>query len=499
MRSRRPEFRAVHRPPDRRPTESDLRAALRREPREPRLLQALARTLLQRKNAAGAIPLLEEVVSLAPMIGVYHEDLARAYQEVHELDCAESEYLLAVRFDPKLHASMNRVGLIRLNRGDAAGALKHFLAAVNAHPPNPEALVNAAVAFNRLGDHERSIECSRLVLEQNPGDPRASTNAGMAYRAMGRREEARQAFLADASFPLARFNLGYLYLQEGDLARGLPLLEVRRELLSIGSGLRKPAWTGGARPGKTLLVIHEQGLGDTILMSRFFPMLLPLFERVVFLVQKPLARLLSDAEPNLQFVTGLEGLAYDYWCPTMSLPLLLGIGSVEDIPRRPWLRVSALHAPGERPRVGINWGGNPQFAYDAVRSTHLEQLSLLLKVRDVEWVSLHKGHLEGEAEAFGLAQPLRDAGDFRDTAAVLKGLDLVISTETAVPNLSAAMGVPTCVLTTPDPDWRWSSWYAGVTICPQAVPGNWYGAVVVALEAVSRTIRSFQTAFPSAA
>ena len=75
-----------------------------------------------------------------------------------------------------------------------------------------------------------------------------------------------------------------------------------------------------------------------------------------------------------------------------------------------------------------------------------------------------------------------------DTAVVLSGLDLVISTETAVPNLSAALGIPTCILSTPDPDWRWTCWYAGVSICRQEVAGNWFGAIAGALEVIRSTL-----------
>src|SRR4029077_5590671 len=133
------------------------------------------------------------------------------------------------------------------------------------------------------------------------------------------------------------------------------------------------------------------------------------------------------------------------WCGHMSLPHKLGIRSLSEVPCTPWLALETPRTPRRRPRVGLNWAGNPAFTYDFVRSTHLDQLAMLLQVGDVEWCSLHRGHLEHEAAAFGLPQPLLEARDFLDTACVIYDLDLVISTETAVPNLSAAMGVRTCV------------------------------------------------------
>lgn len=457
----------------------------------PGTLHACGRERLRRGDLRGALPYLEQAVSIAPGVGTFHESLADLYRAMGESERAEAECRLALRFDSSLDHARNLLGLILLDRGETQAALEEFLGAIRAKPPCPEGLVNAAVAFNRLGDHERAIASSRRVLALEPRSPHAWTNLGMALRALGRREEARDAFTRAGDSPLARFNLGYLDLQEDDLARGLPLLELRRRILPIGRDLGGQAWSGGVRPGRVLLVVPEQGLGDTILMSQFYPRLLPLFREVVALVQKPLGRLIARAFPALRVVTDLDGVSYDEWCPTMSLPYLLGIRDVSEIPRRAWLGEGITRGP--RPaagplRVGINWAGNPLFAYDAVRSTHLDRLAMLFQAGGVEWSSLHKGHLEEEATRFGLPAPLRTARDFFETAEVLAGLDLVVSTETAVPNLSAALGIPTCVLSTPDPDWRWASWYEGVTVCRQEVAGNWFGAIAGALTAIQRLV-----------
>jgi len=128
---------------------------------------------------------------------------------------------------------------------------------------------------------------------------------------------------------------------------------------------------------------------------------------------------------------------------------------------------------GDKLRVGINWSGNPGYAHDRIRSTGLETFKTLLEIPQVHWFSLHKGHREAEADSFNLSQPLKGAADFYDTATVISALDLVVSTESLIPNLSAALGIPTCLVTSPDPDWRWNSWYRNVTVCPQRSLGRW--------------------------
>jgi Flp pilus assembly protein TadD len=480
---------ALYRRGDWKGAERGCLAVLRRNPRHPAALHLLGCLRSRRGRHDEAICLIRRAVAIDPSVPEYHENLAQAYHRAGQGERAEIECRVALRLEPTLHRPHNLLGLIALDRQDLALARRCFSDALDARRPYLDATINLAVALNRGGDHELARRCSETALKINPRHPGAWINLGLSLKALGRIEEAKRAFVAAGDHPMARFNLGYVHLLENDLARGLPLCEGRKKPLGIGKGLARPEWDGASHPDGTLLVVHEQGLGDTILMSRFYAILRERCARVVALVQPPLARLIAAAHPEVEVTTTLEGVSYDRWCATMSLPLLLGIDTAARIPNTPWIRLPAEDgvdaAPRSgKPRIGINWAGNPRFAFDAVRSTHLAELALLLSVGDVEWCSLHKGHLEHEAEAHGLVQPLREARDFLDTARVIAGLDLVISTETAIPNLSAAMGVRTCVLAGADVDWRWGAWYPGVTICRQQSPGNWFGPLAAALEVI---------------
>jgi ADP-heptose:LPS heptosyltransferase len=81
---------------------------------------------------------------------------------------------------------------------------------------------------------------------------------------------------------------------------------------------------------------------------------------------------------------------------------------------------------------------------------------------------------------------------FVDTAAVMAALDLVITSDTAIAHLAAAMGVPVWIVLARPCDWRWghdgerSVFYPTARLIRQRRPGDWSGAMdelAVALEA----------------
>jgi ADP-heptose:LPS heptosyltransferase len=74
---------------------------------------------------------------------------------------------------------------------------------------------------------------------------------------------------------------------------------------------------------------------------------------------------------------------------------------------------------------------------------------------------------------------LADELDFTETAAVCECLDLVISVDTSVAHLSAALGKLTWILLPFSPDCRWllsradSPWYPTVKLYRQESIGEW--------------------------
>jgi hypothetical protein len=256
--------------------------------------------------------------------------------------------------------------------------------------------------------------------------------------------------------------------------------------------------------GKTVLIHVDEGFGDTIQFARYVPMVAALGAHVVLIVPDALQPLLAGlsgvAECHPMSTDKL--LAFDLYCPISSLPLAFGT-RLETIPSAtsylpapaPW-RLQAWEdrlGPHDRLRVGLVWSGNPKHKDDHNRSIALSGLSPLLNL-DASFVSLQKELRPGDAAT------LRDSGildltaqltDFVETAALVCCLDLVITVDTSVAHLAAALGRPTWILLPYKPDYRWlldrddSPWYPTVRLFRQTTTRE-YVSVIDRVQAALR-------------
>ena len=188
---------------------------------------------------------------------------------------------------------------------------------------------------------------------------------------------------------------------------------------------------------------------------------------------------------------------FDVHAPLLSLPGILGT-SLATIPAN----VPYIHAdeeliahwrrelgPSRAFKVGIAWQGNPKFPTDRWRSFRLAQFEPLARLDGVRLFSLQKGpgaEQVGEvADRFAimdLGRTLDEAtGAFMDTAAIMKNLDLVVTSDTSIAHLAGALGVPVWVALPSTPDWRWllqredSPWYPTMRLFRQTARGDWDG------------------------
>jgi hypothetical protein len=296
----------------------------------------------------------------------------------------------------------------------------------------------------------------------------------------------------------ASWNKSLSLLLQGDFENGLLLYESRWASKKVSEIIGKrfldgPVWLGAeSLQDKTILLYGEQGIGDFIQFCRYCKLVADLGARVILEVPKSLAGLMKGLNGISQLVIKGEKLPYfDYQCPLLSLPFALKT-TLSNIPAN----ASYLAADpnkvakwklklGERrkKRIGLVWSSMSTFKHDSKRSLMLIDLIKALPPDRFEYICLQKELKDCDREFFESYKNIRFLGneleDFSDTAALIENLDLVISTCTSVPHLSAALGKQTWILLSYVPDWRWlmgrgdSPWYPSVKLYRQPAIGDW--------------------------
>jgi hypothetical protein len=286
-----------------------------------------------------------------------------------------------------------------------------------------------------------------------------------------------------------------------------PAPDVSRRM-SDGTSTPYPRWRSGPPP-RRLMVLHEQGLGDTIQFSRFIPDLVSRGPTVVLVVPAGLVpmmtrmRLPIDVRP-LDSRTSMAGL--DAWVPLLDLPKLLALPPSAYTPAKPYLSADPAKVALWRERVGSHglkvgfaWAGNPDNAGDYGRSAFPAILEPLASLPGIRLFCLQKGGEEVAARtALGsVLEPLGsdfDSGPeaFADTAGLLETLDAVVTVDTALAHLAGALGRPVhLLLRRPWADWRWlgresdTPWYPTMTLYRQDRAGDWSGPVARAAAALA--------------
>jgi Flp pilus assembly protein TadD len=448
--------------------------------------------LIPSKTKAAA----DELFESAMMYG-HRGDLPTAITQLHHVLVA----------NPRDARAWNNRGLYLLQLGHPFDAVLNIDRAL-ALEPVAEYYNNRGVARADLQLWEEAVGDYKRALELRPGFGEALVNNGNVAKAQGRKDEAlesyRAAVAANPEYVDGHLNLSFMELELGNFERGWKEFEWRwKSNQLVPRGLSQPEWDGTPTedPEAGLLLYTEQGHGDALHFMRYVADAKKRWRGRVYLeVRQPLARLAATMK-------GLDGvISYGEAIPgnvtrqlaVMSCARVLGT-TLKTIPGLvPYVfpsreRIEScknmIQALPPGIRVGACWAGmsrksQPQcVAIDQRRSTHLNEWAPLALVKSISWVSLQKGPPAEQVRApptgMTIADCMDDMDDFYDTAALIAGLDLVISVDTAVAHVAGALGVPTWLLSRYDGCWRWlgnrptSPWYPSMRIFAQPEPGDW--------------------------
>ena len=431
-----------------------VRAALAQAPNDRSLAFAAAQIWLDLGEPAPALNLLDQLV--------------------RNDDVAQQAKALVLR------------GIVQCEANAFAAAIADFRAARALAPADTAALSNLGVTLATLHRFDEAIDCLNRACELARGDVRLQLNRAVTW------------------------------LKAGQWARGLPAFETWRVRLPgrtpphprplLQSVMQPPPpllMPGDPINGQTLLLVHDEGLGDTIQYMRFVPLLAARGARVLVLVPDALARLAARLDGVAQVLTDAARLPhFDVFAPFPRLPMLFGArpGAVptgtylqaDPALAAVWAARLPARVPGAGRRIGLVWAGQARvadaaaLALDRHRSFALATLAPFATLANAQLVSLQMGRPAAEPPPPGLQlhDPMGAVRDFADTAAIVANLDAVVSADTSVVHLAGALGKPVLMLDRYDHCWRWTagdsgtpadrtSWYSALRIYRQEEPGDW--------------------------
>ncbi len=429
-----------------------------------------------------------------------HNDLGVIFLHQGDRRQAQARFEQALALRPNFAAAHNNLGQVLMDLGKRDEAAAQFERALALRPDFAEVHNNLANVLLGQGKLDEAAARYEQALALRPDFAESLKNLGVALRNQGKRDQAlarfQQAIALRPNYPDAHVGVAVHYLTEGDFERGWPEYEWRLRVSDRLPRHTLPRWTGEPLAGRSLLLLAEAGLGDTILFVRYARLLKEQGARVVLATQPPLGRLLaSDADLDELFILGsaAELPRCDFCLPLWSAPFAFQT-TVATIPGKiPYLTADPQLTDAWRQelagiegfKIGIAWQGSGNSPLDRWRAIPLANFAPLAALPGVRLVSLQKGF--GSEQIATVDFPVLDlsdrldeaAGPFMDTAAVMRNLDLVVTSDTAVAHLAGALGVPVSLALHFSADWRWlrqrddTPWYPTMRLFRQTAFGQW--------------------------
>ncbi len=466
--------------------------AVRLHPNQPESVVELGQALLNAGRIEDAAVLLATSCQRPPGDARILVLSAQALLALGRTEQALGALFMALELQPGYASAHAALSNALFDGGDVEQAMAHGLEAFRLAPDHAHAVSLSRILI-ALGHYHEALALADYAIGLRANCLEALVNRAIALEGLERFADAiaagQQAVAAAPNSAVARHNLAVTRLGLGELTAEAWELYEWRLLLKA-----KPAWLAAIEPwngqditGRTILLHAEQGLGDTLQFVRYAPLVAARGCRVILAVQAPLVQLLR-AVPGVDHVVAIGGALppFDVMCPLLSLPRILGT-TLDTIP--PALPYADPYPSWDDAanglRVGLVWAGSKGFGDDRQRSLAAVELTALAAIPGVQFYSLQRheaGHvaLPPELEAIDLMPHVRN---FADTAAIVAGLDLVISVDTAVAHLTATMGKPVWLLSRFRGCWRWlqdradSPWYPSMRVIRQAQPNDW-GSVI---------------------
>ena len=475
-----------------------LDAGLSQVPDDPSLLRARAQTLRKSNRIEEAIGAFDAAVRASPQDTDLLADYGHVLLLAGQQEQAEKVFRFVLQSGPFHRLAL--LGLVDIlnqtDRPDEALALLSSSAANFASDRDAEYQLHLANALWGSGNFTSALEALDVVLALGHRTVDTCLLRGKTLYHLGRFAEARvdleTALAADPGRNDVAMTLGFCCLSLGDLEAGWALAERRFDMQAKGVIRRRfqaPTWQGEPLANKTLMVWDDQGIGDVLRSSSMLKELRARCRHLIVECHPKLVPLLSRNFPEIEVRVrrhdGANALLgggedFDVQCSLGTLPLYLR-RTIDAFPAAPGFLVAEgnrtedlrKRAPldGSKPLVGLSWTSGNRSGLRARSYLTLADLLPLLTMSEADFVLLDYTDRSAEIAALRAEHDVSlhhwsDLDLFDDleaVAALTSCMDLVISANTSVADMSGALGVPT---------WRFGTVNTGILLGQETPP--WY-------------------------
>lgn len=392
------------------------------------------------------------------------------FNEIQEAIERYERYIKVVTDDALVYNTLGHLYSELYDDGFLEKQLEYFLKAHELNPNSKTFVRNVALIYNKLSDFENAYKYYKLLLNLNPTND-DYFDFGCFLIKNGHFEKGYKYF-------------AYRFNKETYPALYPPMLAPDKELLNKED-----------IEGNTILVQCEQGYGDSIMYSRFVKQLSTMAKKVIFVVQSELIDLFNSSDLGVEihgYETDYSKLEYDYHIPIMNLPIILNI-TKDCIPNAEgYLDVDkhkVEHFEYEfvenkaNLKIGLAFEGH-SISRDLNRDIPLEKFESIMQISGVDVYLLQhedsKKQIENLPKKCKFINVGKDFTTFEDTAAAIKNMDIVITTDNVILNLAGALGLKTFGLFNRFTEYRWFDlkgedvvWYKSVKPYQNNIMNSW--------------------------
>ena len=470
---------------------------------DPKALNRLGTNIFLLNNIPVAEKILTNLLAHDPEYIPGYLSLGLVYEQSKNLEKAIDCYKAAIKIDPKEIKAYLSLATLYKQEQKYEEAIKVYQQGLINNPSNHFILSNLGNLFYLQHKYEDAIISHQRAIKAEPQSHIVHFNFANTLLSAGKYSEAvemyKKTIQINPNFYRSRINLGTTLLSMSNFDEGFKEYNNRiYEDKNFKNILHKKnqIWNGQNIENKKILVVAENGLGNTLQFSRYLEILSQLNCKIIFKCQEELHHLFED----MLYIEELVSLDndyddFEYWVPLQNLVYLLTPDLNSNCPFPSSLKIDdnklleweTLIAVNDNVKIGLNWHGsnlNPRVASNNVT---LDKFNNIVKNPNATFISLQKGAPVSDIEKFKLEENiinydlLMDTGSkkFLDTAAIVKYLDLVITTDTSIAHLAGSLGTQTWLLLPKVSDWRWLNskdetiWYDNVRIYRQKIQGDW--------------------------